>query len=130
MSPPTESTPTLSDTDRVRAVALDYIEGWYAGDAERMERSLHDDLVKRTPLVGDEAADADLRAVSKDRMVELTSSGGGSDVTDPTIEVFVDHVSDDIACARTVCVDFVDYMHLVKTQDGWKIANVLFRNID
>jgi Putative lumazine-binding len=131
MSPPTNPTDpiaTSSDTDRVRAVALDYIEGWYAGDAERMERSLHDDLVKRTPRRGDEPAKADLRTVSKGRMVELTSRGGGSDVADPAIEVVVDDVSDDIACARTVCVEFVDYMQLVKTPDGWKIANVLFRN--
>ncbi len=128
MSSPTDPTDTFSDADRVRAVALDYIQGWYAGDAERMERSLHDDLVKRTPLSGDEAAETDLRAVSKDRMVELTSSGGGRGVADPAIEVFVDDVSDEIACARTVCVDFVDYMQLVKTPDGWKIANILFRN--
>ncbi len=73
---------------------------------------------------------ADLRAVSKERMVELTSRGGGRDVTDPDIQVFVDDVSDDIACARTVCVDFVDYMQLARTPDGWKIANILFRNID
>ena len=118
------------DIDGVRSVALDYIEGWYAGDAERMERSLHDDLVKRTPLAGDDTAAADLRAVSKDRMVELTSGGGGRDVADPAIEVFVHDVSDDIACARTVCVDFVDYMQMVKTPDGWKIANILFRNVD
>ena len=130
MSLPTDPTRPLSDADRVRAVALDYIEGWYTADAERMERSLHDDLVKRTPLGGDDAEKADLRAVSKERMVELTSSGGGSDVTNPAIEVFVDDVSDDIACARTVCVDFVDYMQLVNTPHGWKIANILFRNID
>jgi hypothetical protein len=28
-------------------VALDYIEGWYTGDAARMERALHPDLAKR-----------------------------------------------------------------------------------
>jgi hypothetical protein len=95
------------DTDRVRAVALDDIEGWYAGDAERMARSLHDELIKRTPLVSGDAAQTDLRAVSKGRMVELTSSGGGRDAADPAIEVFVDDVSDDIASARTVCADFV-----------------------
>lgn len=130
MSSPSDPTATSTDTDGVRAVALDYIEGWYAGDAERMERSLHHDLVKRTPLAGDDAGAADLRAVSKDRMVELTSGGGGRDVVDPGIEVFVDDVFDDIACARTMCVDFVDYMQLAKTADGWKIANILFRNVD
>ncbi len=37
-----------ADTDAVRQAALGYIDGWYAGDAERMERSLHPELVKRT----------------------------------------------------------------------------------
>jgi Putative lumazine-binding len=128
-SPPTESTASPPAADAVRAVALDYIEGWYAGDAERMERSLHDDLVKRTPL-GEDGSSSGLRIVSKARMVELTSSGGGSDVPNPAIEVHVDDVSQNIACARTVCADFVDYLHLVETPDGWKIANIVFRNID
>lgn len=126
---PTRPTVGPADVDAVRAVALDYIEGWYAGDAERMERALHDDLVKRTPVGGDDAA-AGLRHVSKERMVELTSAGGGRDVTDPAIEVHVDDVSGDIASARTVCADYVDHLHLVRTTDGWKIANVVFRAID
>lgn len=128
-SPPTDPTGTVSDVGDVRAVARDYIEGWYAGDAERMTRALHDDLVKRTPLHEGESTTG-LRIVSKERMVELTSTGGGSDVVDPAIEVYVDDVSDDIACARTVCADFVDYLHLVDTPNGWKIANIMFRNVD
>jgi hypothetical protein len=128
MNPPSDPAAAPSDTELVRAVALDYIEGWYPGDAERMNRSLHDDLVKRTHLSGDQAADADLRAVSKARMVELTANGGGTDVAEPAIEVFVDDVSADIACARTVCTDFVDYLHMAKTPNGWKIASILFRN--
>ena len=35
------------DKVAVREAVLDYIEGWYAGDAERMERALHPDLAKR-----------------------------------------------------------------------------------
>src|SRR5262249_46471729 len=38
-------------SDEVRAAikqtALDYIEGWYEGDAERMERAVHPELAKR-----------------------------------------------------------------------------------
>jgi hypothetical protein len=119
-----------SDVEAVRAVALDYIEGWYTGDAERMERSLHDDLVKRTPVDADGAAPSGLRVVSKERMVELTTAGGGGDVADPAIEVHVDAVSGDIACARTVCTDFVDFLQLARTPDGWRIANILFRMLD
>lgn len=29
------------------SIARDYIEGWYTGDAERMDRAFHEDLVKR-----------------------------------------------------------------------------------
>lgn len=31
----------------IRQTALDYIEGWYEGNAERMERALHPELAKR-----------------------------------------------------------------------------------
>ena len=31
----------------VRSTVLDYLEGWYDGDVERMDRALHPDLVKR-----------------------------------------------------------------------------------
>jgi len=92
-----DSTPV--DVLAVRAVALDGIEGWYAGDAERMERSLHNDLVKRTPVQAAEPNAADLRVVTKDRMVKLTRVGGGSDVADPAIEVFVDDETAYIASA-------------------------------
>jgi len=36
-----------ADTEAITRTALDYGEGWYAGDAARMERSLHPDLAKR-----------------------------------------------------------------------------------
>src|SRR5262244_1764336 len=38
-----------SDADKaaIKQAALDYIEGWYNGDAERMERALHPELAKR-----------------------------------------------------------------------------------
>jgi hypothetical protein len=39
-----------SDEDAIRAVALDYFEGWFAGDVTRMERALHPELVKRSPM--------------------------------------------------------------------------------
>jgi len=66
-----------SDADAVESVARDYIEGWYTGDVERMDRALHDDLVKRIPVSDDSSQAVQLRAVSKARMLELTAGGGG-----------------------------------------------------
>jgi len=37
-----------SDLDAIRATAMDYADGWYSGDAERMAQALHPSLVKRT----------------------------------------------------------------------------------
>lgn len=111
------------DTDTVEATARDYIDGWYSGDSKRMDRSLHTELVKRT---ADEDS-AHLRSVTKSRMVELTARGGGN-VPDAETRVIVDDVSDGIASARVLSPDYVDYLHLVKTEDGWRIANVLFRS--
>src|SRR4051812_5524314 len=38
---------TAADSAAIKATALDYIQGWYDGDAERMERAVHPDLAKR-----------------------------------------------------------------------------------
>lgn len=45
----TAQTTTASETDKtaIRQAALDYIEGSYEADAERMERALHPDLAKQ-----------------------------------------------------------------------------------
>jgi len=49
-------TSTLSETDRdaIKATALDYIEGWYEGNPERMERALHPDLAKRIVMTNEQ----------------------------------------------------------------------------
>ena len=43
-----------ADSAGIRSTALDYAEGWYTGDADRMARALHPELVKRI-LVTDTA---------------------------------------------------------------------------
>jgi hypothetical protein len=105
----------------IEAAARDYIEGWYTGDTNRMDRALHEELVKRIPGQDGGA----LRAVTKERMMELTADGGG-DSPEAEFEIEVYDVSDGVATAKTVSPEYIDYLHLVKAPDGWKIANVLF----
>ena len=40
-------TTSPDDNSAITKTALDYIEGWYTGDAARMERALHPELAKR-----------------------------------------------------------------------------------
>lgn len=114
------------DVRAIEAVAADYIEGWYTGDEARMDRALHDDLVKRIMVEIEETGERAFRVVTKERMMDLTASGGG-DQADAEFEIFVDDVAGDIAAAHTISPEYIDYLQLVRTPDGWQIANVLFR---
>jgi len=113
----------MSDLEAITATIRDYIDGWYQGDTARMERCLHHDLVKR--ILAAEGSDGELRAVTKSRMVDLTAAGGGKD-PDATSEIVVHHISGDIATAQVLSPEYLDYLHLVRTPDGWRIANILF----
>lgn len=104
----------------------DYIEGWYKGDAARMDRSLHDDLVKRIRVTDSSDIGMKLRSVSKSRMVELTEKGGGEN-PDSEYQIFIDDIEKDMAAARVLSLEYLDYLHLAKTNEGWQIVNILFR---
>lgn len=111
-----------SDEDAVVRCVLDYFEGWFDADAERMRRALHPDLAKRS--LDGEALDQ----VTAREMIDATEAGAGRE-RDPggrRIDARVVEVHGEIA---TVVVDsnvYREYLHLVRTRDGWKIANALW----
>lgn len=105
----------------IDAVVRDYFEGWFDGDVERMDRALHPDLVKRW------SRDVS-KITTKERMLELTAAGEGrEDGVDRTLEIEVDDVFEDIATARVRSAVYHEYVQLVRAEDGWKIANTLWR---
>ena len=115
----------MNDEEAIVACALDYFEGWFDADSERMERALHPGLAKRS--LADDGRDLD--TVSAGEMIEWTSGGRGKalDLGDRQIEVKIDGIHDEIASARVHSAVYVDYLQLVKTADGWKIANALWK---
>jgi hypothetical protein len=109
------------DREAVVAAALDYFEGWFEGDEVRMERALHPNLVKRR-------AGEELEITTKERMLELTRQGEGrKDAADPRLEVEVTGLYGDIASATVRSAVYHEYLHLVRTSAGWKIANALWQ---
>lgn len=63
-----------------------------------------------------------------EEMVELTRQGAGkADAADRRPETEVDGVYEDIASVTARAVPYHEYLHLVRTKDGWKTANVLYR---
>ena len=119
---------TPDEKTAIRQTALDYIEGWYEANAERMDRALHKELAKRTIFAG--GGTERFVSLTKAQMVEATQKGGGKARPAGTrnIKVEILDVYRDIASVRTECADFVDYLHLAKSEGQWKIVNVLWQN--
>jgi hypothetical protein len=109
----------------IRDTVLDYFEGWFDGDVGRMDRALHPDLVKR------ERGTA-LGITTKERMLGLTAEGEGREAAAGRtldIDIEIEDVSEDIASVTVRTAVYYEYLHLVRTPDGWKIANALWRPV-
>ena len=118
--------PTTTEHELITQTALDYFEGWFDSDVARMDRALHPDLVKRSS--GNHEA-ASLGITTKARMLELTAAGEGvEDGADRRLDVQIEDVYGDIASVTVRSAVYHEYLHLVRTRDGWKIANALWRS--
>jgi Putative lumazine-binding len=112
---------TATERGLVAEAIRDYFEGWYDADVGRMERALHDDLVKRR-------AGEELGVTTKKRMLELTGEGAGAeDGANRTLEIEVHDLHDDIANATVRSAVYREYVQLVRTAEGWKVANTLWQ---
>jgi hypothetical protein len=114
---------TTAEAAIVEAV-LDYFEGWFDGDAGRMERALHPGLAKRS-------LDKDGRTLNETTaalMIDATARGVGRerDPGDRRIEVEVVDIHGTIANATVQSAVYREYVQLVRTPEGWKIVNTLW----
>ena len=115
----------------IRACLLDYFEGWFEGDADRMDRALHPGLAKHA-LGQDPTRSDSLDLTTRDEMVEATREGMGRqrDLPDRAIRIDIASVSGDIASAIVHSAVYVEYALLAKTKDGWRITSTLWRWAD
>jgi Putative lumazine-binding len=114
----------MSDEDEIRGVVLDYVEGWFDGDASRMERALHPELVKRCRGIEGDDPDA-LETLTARDMVDATAEGigRGEDADDRRIAIDITNLSDGVASVTCLCHRYVDLLHLVRMPEGWRIVN-------
>ena len=121
---------TSADLDDIRAIAMDYAEGWYTANADRMARACHDSLVKRTLVrSGDGQRWTSGPISTKAAMVTWTAEGGGRELgTGLEYQIEVLDVFRDIATVRCVSAEYVDYLQLARFGDaGWQVLNVLWQ---
>ena len=120
---------TVSDTDRqaITQTALDYVEGWYEANPERMERALHPDLAKRVVFTDDKGRSR-LDQMSAMGLVQGVKRGGGKDTPKEKQQkdITILDVFGNAASVKAVMSGWIDYMHMAKVNGRWVIVNVLW----
>ena len=117
-----------ADSAAIRAVALDYAEGWYTGDSARMSRALHPRLAKRIVMTPRGGGDSRLGDMTAEQLVHGTAQGGGSrtPANRRQADVQVLDIFQSTASVRLTMADWIDYMHVAKWNGRWVVINVLW----
>lgn len=107
--------------EEIIKTAKDYIEGWYNGDKQRMKNALHQNMIKRR------LKDGELKELTTEQMIFGAERGGGKHVPKEKYKISVEilHATDNIASVMTKS-EYIDYLHMAKTNDKWFIVNVLW----
>jgi hypothetical protein len=118
---------STADATAIKQAALDYIEGWYEGNSERMERALHPELAKRIVRTNREGA-SNLGQMSALTLILGTRNGGGKNTPKEKQlkDVTILDVYENVASVKVIASDWVDYLHMAKWNGRWVIVNVLW----
>jgi hypothetical protein len=127
MVPRTACAQSAADSAAIKATALDYIDGWYAGDGARMQRALHPELAKRIVMT-DAQGRSRLGQMGAMTLVQNTERGGGKDTPADKRrdEVKILDIYQNAASVRVQASSWVDYLHVAKSNGRWVIVNVLW----
>ena len=117
-----------NQNDAIKKAALDYVEGWYDGNAERMENALHVDLAKRVLMPDPRSKHGKIEHMSAMRLVKATRNQRKhpTPTEKRTANITILDVDGNAASVKAEMHDWIDYMHLSKVGDQWKIVNVLW----
>ncbi len=119
---------SAADSAAIRATALDYVEGWYEGNAERMGRAVHPELVKRIIARDTVSGRSWISNQGSGNLVAGTARGGGKstpmDRRRKDIQIL--DIYGTVASVRATMSGWIDYMHMAKVDGRWQIVNVLW----
>jgi hypothetical protein len=124
--------PALADGDTdadgaaIRAAVLDYVEGWFASDPDRMAQVLHPSLFKvRVRTLGDTGVEI-LDTVDAQTLVAYAGHNQEWVKGRQTRDLEIIYQDARIAVVHAVSDGFYDICNLVKQNGEWKIIQVLW----
>ena len=116
------------DDAAIKATALNYIEGWYEGDAARMESALHPELAKRMIYTDPKTGHSQFNHMGAMQLVQNTRRGGGNKTPkdEQLKEITILDRFNNAAVVKIVASGWIDYLEVAKFNGQWKIINVLW----
>jgi hypothetical protein len=119
---------TAADSSAIRATALDYVEGWYDGNPERMGRAVHPELVKRIVVSDTATRTSVLQNMGASALVNGTRHGWGKETPKARQQkdVAILDIYGNAASVKAVMADWIDYLQIAKVDGRWVIVNVLW----
>jgi len=117
------------DDDALRATLDAYVDGWYAGDAARIEAATHPDLIRRKPALAGTSGAIQLEEIDQLGLLSATRNGIGrrapeADRTRMSTEVLARRGVSAMALVETGGT--FSYLQLVKNAGHWQVLNVLW----
>jgi hypothetical protein len=118
---------STADSAAIRTTALDYIDGWYTGNAARMERSLHPHLAKRL-VWSDSTGKSHLVDLTALELIQGTKSHPPVPASERRNDVVILSIYGNAAAVRIEASGWVDFLQEIKWNGSWKIINVVWEN--
>ncbi len=119
---------TSEDSLAIKQTAMNYIYGFYDGNAERMEKALHPELAKRNVRTDPQSGRLRFDQMSALTLINITRAGGGKSIPQDQriFEFEILDITGNNASIKTIAKGFYDYIHMSKWNGEWKIVNVLW----
>ena len=127
-SPALAHAQTAADSSAIRATALDYAEGWYEGNGERMARAVHPELVKRIVVSDTATGRSVIETMGATALVNGARRGWGKQTPAQRRQkdVTILDIFGNAATVKAVMADWIDYLQIAKVDGRWVIVNVLW----
>lgn len=116
-----------ADSLAIEQAALNYIEGYYEGNVERMKKAVHPDLAKRIVQTKPDSASI-LHHMTAEKLIEITSKGDGKRIPRERRQkdIRILDIFQNAASVKVVAGDWIDYLHVARFNGEWVIINVLW----
>jgi hypothetical protein len=124
---------TAQDSLEIKRAALGYIESQHNVNPKQMQESLHPRLVKRSVFKDRTTQKEYISEYFTENMIILAekyNAKGDKFPKNPKKEVKFLDVSEKTASVKLIADEWIDYMHIVKINNEWKIINVLWQYDD